>query len=84
MRAARVYLSLGDREEKTRNPVMATVGNRIRSQFALLKASEGVKACKLEWNKGNHFRDSEVRTAKGIVWLMEQEAEEQNISGFLA
>ena len=32
-----VYLSLGDREEKTRNPIMATVGNRIREAHVLLK-----------------------------------------------
>jgi hypothetical protein len=34
-----VYLSLGDREEKARNPVMATVGDRIREAEALLKTS---------------------------------------------
>ena len=24
----------------------------------------------LEWNPGNHFIDSEKRTAKGFVWVM--------------
>ena len=32
-----IYLSLGDREEKTRNPVMAEVGNRIREAQEILK-----------------------------------------------
>ena len=32
-----VYLSLGDKEEKTRNPVMAAVGDRIREAYGLLR-----------------------------------------------
>ena len=32
-----IYLSLGDKEEKTRNPVMAQVGDCIRDGFAWLK-----------------------------------------------
>ncbi len=68
IRASAVYLSLGDREEKTRNPVMATVGNAVRRQYELL-ASAG-KESVLEWNPGNHFVDSEKRTAKGIAWIL--------------
>lgn len=63
-----VYLSLGDREEKTRNPIMATVGNRIREAHVLLK-ERGVN-CILEWNEGNHFRDPDLRTARAFVWLL--------------
>ena len=37
IRTDTVYLSLGDREEKARNPVMATVGDRIREAHVLLK-----------------------------------------------
>lgn len=66
--AGRVYLSLGDREEKTRNPVMATVGDRIREIHAWLEA--GGVPCRLEWNEGNHFRDLEERMAKGFAWAM--------------
>ena len=66
-RAGRVYLSLGDREEKARNPVMARVGDAVREQYALLK---GGPACVLEWNPGNHFADPEGRTAKGFAWLL--------------
>ena len=63
-----VYLSLGDREEKTRNPVMATVGDRIRNAHALLKERD--VNCILEWNSGNHFKDADIRTAKAFAWLL--------------
>ena len=68
IRAGRVYLSLGDREEKTRNPVMSTVGERIREIYAWLQKQE--IPCCLEWNEGNHFRDLEERMAKGFAWAM--------------
>lgn len=63
-----VSLSLGDREEKTRNPVMATVAERIRELEGLLR-SRGVD-CTLEWNEGNHFRDADRRTAKAFLRLL--------------
>ncbi len=65
MKAERTYLSLGDREEKTRNNVMATVGDRIKMQYEALDND-----CVLEWNSGNHFADSDKRTAKGFAWLI--------------
>ena len=68
MLADAVYLSLGDREEKTKNPVMARVGDAIRSALAILQ--EAGKDCILEWNKGNHFREPDLRTAKAFAWLM--------------
>ena len=64
-----VYLSFGDREEKTRNPVMAAVGNRIREAEDILK-NQGVR-CRLEWNPGNHFRDADIRTAKAFAWVLD-------------
>ena len=68
IRTDTVYLSLGDREEKARNPVMATVGDRIREANVLLK-KRGVK-CILEWNEGNHFKDADFRTAKAFAWVL--------------
>ncbi len=65
-----VYLSLGDKEEKAKNPVMATVGDKIRSAETLL-AENGVNTV-LEWNEGNHFRDFDIRTAKGLAWILNQ------------
>lgn len=72
IRAQSVYLSLGDREEKTRNSVMASVGDRIRRQHELLSKTSSVLNCTLEWNKGNHFVESDVRMAKGFAWLLER------------
>lgn len=63
-----VYLSLGDREEKARNPVMASVGERIREAYDLMK-EQGVNTI-LEWNQGNHFKDADIRTAKAFAWVM--------------
>lgn len=66
-----VYLSLGDREERTRNPVMSQVGNAIREAESILKEA-GID-CILEWNKGNHFKEPDLRTAKAFAWLMNRE-----------
>ena len=63
-----VYLSLGDKEEKTRNKTMAAVGNSIRRQYELLRSA--VNRCTLKWNPGNHFTAPELRTAKGFAWLL--------------
>ncbi len=68
IRTGSVYLSLGDREEKTRNPVMAAVGERIREASALLK-DQGISTT-LEWNQGNHFKDADIRTARAFAWVM--------------
>jgi len=68
--ASKVYLSLGDREERAKNPVMATVGERIRDLAALLRDDHSVT---LEWNLGNHFQDSELRTAKAFCWVAARE-----------
>ena len=70
IQAKSVYLSLGDKEEQAKNPVMATVGNCIREQYALLQADHSVT---LEWNPGNHFQDSEKRTARAFCRIAAQE-----------
>ena len=66
--AKSVYLSLGDKEEKAKNPVMAQVGNAIRKHHELLMEQE-INTI-LEWNAGNHFVDSDKRMAKGFAWLL--------------
>ena len=68
IRTKAVYLSLGDREERTRNPVMSSVGDRIRTAHELLK-DNGVD-CMLEWNRGNHFKEPDMRTAKAFAWVL--------------
>ena len=66
--ATSIYLSLGDKEEKTKNPTMAQVVNCIRKQQELL-TSQGINTI-LEWNPGNHFQHSDERTAKGFAWII--------------
>ena len=69
IRAEHVYLSLGDREEQTKNRAMAAVGNEIRALYARL--SERKVDCALEWNAGNHFCEPELRVAKGVKWMID-------------
>lgn len=65
-----IYLSLGNKEEKTRNPVMAKVGECIRDLHLHLDSS-GIP-CILEWNEGNHFKEPDLRTARAFAWLLNQ------------
>jgi len=65
MKANRVYLSLGDKESKAKNPVMARVGESIERMHELLDCEKT-----LEWNEGNHFKDNAIRTAKGLAWAI--------------
>ena len=67
----RVALSLGDREEKTRNPVLAAVGEGIRGTRDLLLA-RGVP-CSLRMDTGGHFEDAENRTVRTILDLFPAE-----------
>ena len=64
----RIYLSLGNKEEKTRNPVMARVGDCIRQQQEILTAA-GVENT-LVWEQGNHFREPDLRTARAFAWVL--------------
>ena len=65
-----VYLSLGNREEKAKNPIMATVGNCTRKQYELVCNDKNVSRHILEWNEGGHFNEPEKRIAKGIKWIV--------------
>lgn len=69
IQAQRIYLSLGDREERTKNLTMAAVGDNIRALHREL-AGRG-KNCTLEWNNGGHFKDTDLRTARAFRWVME-------------
>ncbi len=65
-----VYLSLGGKEEHTRNEVMASIGDVTRRQEQYLREDSAVTRHKLEWNQGGHFANSGQRVAKGIGWLL--------------
>ncbi|MBR1910790.1 MAG: alpha/beta hydrolase [Treponema sp.] len=66
-----VYVSLGDGESKTRNQLLASVQERAE-RLALHYKSMGIQTA-FELNRGNHFADTEIRTAKGILWALEAE-----------
>ena len=65
-----IYLSLGDLEEKTKHQTLSKIGDNIREYIEILKNSEDVENCILDWNEGNHFKDSDIRMGKGFVWLL--------------
>ena len=65
----KIYLSLGDTEEKTKHQILSKIGDNIRKQYEILEKSENVKTV-LEWNEGNHFQNADIRTAKGFLWVM--------------
>lgn len=63
-----VYLSLGDREAKTKNKIVASVSDNIKEVYALIR-DRGINTM-LEWNEGNHFKDVDIRVAKAFAWAM--------------
>ena len=65
----KIYLSLGNKEEKTRNPVMRQVGECIRNIYDMLNGKTNVV---LEWNEGNHFQETDLRMAKGFAWILKK------------
>lgn len=67
---SQVYLSLGSKEELSRNECMARVGDATRAFAQQLKANSAIHASTLEMNKGGHFSDPEGRMAKGVAWVV--------------
>ena len=66
----KIYLSLGTKEEKTRDPYMREVGNCTRRLYEHFSSDPAHFSTVLEWNPGNHFRDVPERIAKGFSWLL--------------
>lgn len=69
LKSPKVYLSLGDKEHKTRNERMATIEDCTNKTAEILKA-QGSDVL-FEMNSGNHFADVPDRIAKGIKWLIQ-------------
>lgn len=67
-RSEKLYLSLGDRESKTRSKVMEPV-ERNTAELHEYYRSLGIDTV-FELNPGNHFHDPAGRLAKGIVWVL--------------
>jgi predicted alpha/beta superfamily hydrolase len=64
----RVYFSLGDSEQNTKNPRLATVQNCTLEAENLMQRP-GTKTV-FEINPGGHFSDIPKRIAKGIQWIL--------------
>ena len=64
-----VYLSLGEREEKTRHPWFAQVGDATRRAAALMGASPIVKETILVWHPGGHLGSVGERLAAAQLWM---------------
>ena len=64
----KIYFSLGDKEADTRNPILKTVEYNTRelSEYFKNLGSEVI----FELNKGNHFTDTILRSAKGIKAIL--------------
>ena len=63
-----IYFSLGDKESKTRNPVLKTVQENTEEIRAFYQ-SKGIDT-EFQMNPGNHFVQGIERTAAGIQWLL--------------
>ncbi len=64
----KLYLSLGDREARTRNQVLSTVEDITRAIHDSF-VRKGVESV-FEMNPGNHFKDPTGRMARGIAWIL--------------
>ena len=62
----RVYLSLGNKEEKSRHPLMRQVGDNTRRAIGVLEGQLTVP-CTLEWNEGGHFDGVSERLCKACL-----------------
>ncbi len=67
-RPERVYLSLGDREEKAKNPRMQQVRTATEAARTILER-QGIP-CALELNPGGHFQDVLDRQRRGVLSLL--------------
>ena len=63
-----VYFSLGDKEAKTRNPVLKTVQENTE-EIQTFYQSKGIDTV-FQLNPGNHFVQGVERTTAGIEWLL--------------
>lgn len=70
-----LYLSLGKKETRTPNRMMRHVLECTETIRGL--AMECAIPCAFELNPGNHFSQPDLRTAKGITWLLGCERPQQ-------
>lgn len=63
-----MYFSLGNKESKVRNQVLATVEKHTK-EIENIYHSQGIETI-YEENEGNHFHEADLRMAKGIKWIL--------------
>lgn len=63
-----MYFSLGDKESKTRNPVLRSVRQDTEEIKAFYQA-KGIDTV-FHLNPGNHYNRAVERTAAGLCWLL--------------
>lgn len=63
------YLSLGRKEEKTRNPYMQSVGDCTRRMAQRQQEDPLIQENILVWHDGGHFNDPAGRVMAGMDWL---------------
>ena len=66
-----IYLSLGDKEKISRQPLLSKVEEKTISLYEHYK-TEGIQTL-FELNPGNHFQNPELRIAKGISYLLKHQ-----------
>lgn len=70
--AAKVYISLGTKEEESKNQRMAAVGKCTGKAVGILKDQlTDERNLKFEWNDGSHFTEIPQRYRRALLWLME-------------
>lgn len=65
-----LYFSLGDKESKTRNPVLRTIQDNTQAVYDFFQ-SQGIRST-FVLHPGNHYSHTAERTAAGIAWLLTQ------------
>ena len=65
----KIYFSLGNKESKVKNQILANVEKNTKEIEEIYK-KQGIKTIYVE-NEGNHFKDASLRLAKGIKWILE-------------
>ena len=63
-----MYFSLGDKESKTRNPILRSVRQNTEEIHAFYQ-SKGIDTV-FQLNSGNHYDHAAERTAAGLCWLL--------------
>lgn len=63
-----IYLSLGDRESRTKNQFLSRTEDCSRELCSIYQRQD--INSRFELNPGNHFKDAPYRLAKGIAWIL--------------